>query len=196
MSDSFRRLWEDQERLRRLADPFGDLRRQAVAFQQLGVGSTTLEFLRQEEERRRLLAGFTMPDVGEAASLASEFERQRKLVEGPIEEARRSGLLDPGSDIRKSLASVMDARASYEGLFRLPGSDETGRLATEAMSASRIAREFLAEPNSLRDAMGQVRAPWVSIEDEVRSARAFADIMGIGRALQTANPFSGASSTR
>ena len=63
MSESIRRLWEEQERLRRLANPFGDLRRQADAFLQLGVGSASIDFLRQEEERRRLLAGFATSDL-------------------------------------------------------------------------------------------------------------------------------------
>lgn len=189
MSDSIRRLWEEQERLRRLSNPFGDLRRQADALRQLGVESASIDFLRHEEERCRLLTGFATSDLSDVAKIAADFEQQRKLLEGPIEEARRIGLLDPESDIRKSLSATMEAREGYERLFRLPGLDESGRLASEAMSASRIAREFLAAPNALRDAMGKVRTPWLSIEEEVRSARAFADIIGIGRGLGVSDPY-------
>jgi hypothetical protein len=61
MSDEFRRLWEQQETWRRLTDPLGDLRRHidplGDIYKQIGLGSTTMEFLRQEEERRKLLSG-------------------------------------------------------------------------------------------------------------------------------------------
>lgn len=84
MSDGFKRVWEEQERLRRLADPFGDLRRRmdpiGEAYKQLGLGSATMQFLRQEEERRKLIAGIA--DLGGVAKIAADVKRQRKLLAG------------------------------------------------------------------------------------------------------------------
>lgn len=189
MSDGIRRLMEEQERMRRLADPFGDLRRQADAFRQLGIGSATMDFLRQEEERRRLLASLTTFDIGGVAKAAAEFEHQRKLLEGPIEEARRLGLLDPNSEIRKSFSAALEARQTYEQMFRSPGLAEMERLAREAFTASQVAREFLGAPSMIQSAMEEVRSPWLSIAHEVQSARAFADIVGIGRGIGAVQPY-------
>lgn len=192
MSDSIRRVWEEQERLRRLADPFGDLRLQAEAFHQFGMGAATMDFLRQEEERRRLIAGIGNVEAMGVASTALEIERQRKLLEGPIEEARRMGLLDPTSEIRKSFATALEARDAYDRLFRLPGLDEIERLSRSAIDESRLAQEYLHGPDTIRAAMDQMQVPWLSIEKEIRSARAFADIVGIGRGLNSAAPYSAA----
>ena len=122
MSDEFRRLWEQQEALRRMMKPSGDLWRHIDpvhdAYKGLGIGSATMDFIRQEEERRRMLAD--LMDVGSVAKITQDFERQRKLLEGPVEEARRLGLFDPNSDIRKSISATMEAQQAYERLFRLP----------------------------------------------------------------------------
>lgn len=185
MSDGFKRIWEEQERLRRLADPLGDLRRRVdpigEAYKQLGLGSATMEFLRQEEERRKLIAGIA--DLGGVAKIAADVARQRKLLEGPIEEARRLGLLDPTSDLRQSMATAITARQEYERLFRLPEVDEIGRLAREAAAGTGLASAVLRDQAALQDAMARVRLPWLRVEEAGASARAFGDLIAIGRGI-------------
>ncbi len=146
MSDSIRRVWEQQEALRRMADPFGDLRRQIDpvddAYAQLGIWSETTHFLQQEEERRKLLSGVVgdyrrMGLDGDAiARMAEEAERHRKLLEGPVEEARRLRLLDLNSDLCRSMAAI-GAQQAYKRVFRRPELDEIGRLAREGLGRGR-----------------------------------------------------------
>jgi len=191
VSDEFRRLWEQQEAWRKLADPLGDLRRHidplGDAYKQLGLGSATMDFIRQEEERRKLLSGIA--DVGGVAKMAAEAERQRKLLEGPIEEARRLGLLDPASDLRQSITATMQAREAYDRLFRLPEIDEIGRLARDAIATTALARSVFGTQDVLKAVMGDVVSPWLRIESATVSARAFADVVAIGRGIDGRRPF-------
>lgn len=194
MSDGIKRMMEEQDRLRRLADPLGDLRRHidplGDAYRRLGIGSATMDFLRQEDERRRLIASFA--DVGVTAKLAADFERRRKLLEGPIEEACRLGLLDPTSDVRKSMATALTAHQKYQRLFRLPEIDEVGRLAREALNGAGLASRVLRDQEALRAAMAGVRALWLRIDEAPASARAFSDILAIGRAIDARLSFEAA----
>lgn len=191
MSDELRRLWEQQETWRRLTDPLGELRRHidplGDIYKQIGLGSTTMEFLRQEEERRKLLSGIA--DLGGAAKIAADFESQRKLLEGPIEEARRVGLFDPNSDIRQSITAAMEARQVYESMFRLPEVDELGRLAREAMGAAELTRSVFGTQDALQAAMASVQSPWLRVEENGASARAFSDIVAIGRGIDARRAF-------
>ena len=191
MSDEFGRLWEQQEAWRKLADPLGDFRRHidplGNAYKQLGLGSATMDFLRQEEERRKLLSG--IGGVGGIAEMAAEADRHRKLLEGPIEEARRLGLLDPTSDLRQSITATMQAREAYDRLFRLPQVDEIGQLARDAMATTALARSVLGTQDALKAAMSDVVSPWLRIESATASARAFADVVAIGRGIDARGPF-------
>ena len=191
MSDEFRRLWEQQEAWRKLADPLGDLRRHidplGDMYKQLGLGSATMDFIRQEEERRKVLSG--IGDVGGIVKMAAEAERHRKLVEGPIEEARRLGLLDPTSDLRQSITATMQAREAYDRLFRLAEVDEIGKLARDAMATTALARSVFESQDKLKAAMGEVVSPWLRIESATASARAFADVVAIGRGIDARRPF-------
>ena len=191
MTDEFRRLWKQQEEWRKLTDPLGDLRRHidplGDAYKQLGLGSATMDFIRQEDERRKLLSGII--DVGGIGKIATDAERHRKLLEGPIEEARRLGLLDPTSDLRESLSATMHARETYDRLFRRPEIDEIGRLARDAMSTAGLARSVFGTQDALKAVMGDVVSPWLRIESATASAQAFADVVAIGRGIDARRPF-------
>jgi hypothetical protein len=77
VSNSIRRTIEQQEAMRRLGDSLGE------AYRQLGIGSDTLRFLRDEEERRKLLS--SLYQKGAFAQVVEDAERHRKLIEGPLE---------------------------------------------------------------------------------------------------------------
>lgn len=191
MSDELKRLWEQQEQMRRLTDPLGDMRCYidplGDTYRKLGLGAGTLEFIRQEEERRRLLSGIA--DMGGSATAAADFERQRKMLEGPIEEARRLGLFDPNSDIRQSITATMQAQQEYERMFRHPEVNEISRLAREAFGAAELARSVFDTHDALQVAMAGAHSPWLRIEDAFASARAFSEIAAIGRGIHDHRAF-------
>lgn len=191
MTDEWRRMLEQQEAWRRAADPLGDLRRYVEplgdAYKQLGLGSSTMEFLRQEEERRKLLA--SIGGVDALARMAKDAERQRKLLEGPIEEARRLGLFDPASELRQSITATMEARQAFERSFRRPEFAEIDRLSRDALTTAGWARSMIGEAGTLQTAMAQLEAPWLRIDEATRSARAFADLVAIGRGIHGQSPF-------
>jgi hypothetical protein len=124
--------------------------------------------------------------------VVEDAERHRKLIEGPLEQARRLGLLDPNSDIRRSIASVAEAHNTYQHLFRRPEIGEIDRLVREALNSGGLSQSVLgaaAQMNAVQAAMTAMKSPWLSIGDEVRSAQAFSDLFAIGRGLAERPPF-------
>lgn len=202
MSDSIRRMLERDEALRHLVDPLGDARRLidplGGAYDRLGIGAETMHFLQQEEERRKLLSGilgeYPLGAIrdGTIAQMAEEAVRNRKLLEGPIEEARQLGLLDPHSDVRRSMAAALEARQTYEQLFRRPELADVNRLAREALGAGTLAASVFGDARpgaALEAAMAAMQNPWARIEHMDRSARAFAEMQAMGRILNDRPPF-------
>lgn len=172
-------------------DPLGDLRQHndplGDARKQLGVGSVMLDFLRQEEERRRTLSN--LAGLGGMEKIAHDFERQRKLLEGPVEEARRLGLFDPHSDIRKSISVVTEPQWDHERLFRLPKEAEIGQIAHHAMEGRGLVHTVFGIEEQLREAMATMRSPWLKIEDSSTSAEAFSEIVAMGRGIEVLGAF-------
>lgn len=192
MPKEIRRLMEQQEALQRKVDPWGDLRQRidplGDVYKRLGVGSATMDFLRREEVRRTtVLSSFAKVDG--AAEAAQDYARQLKILTGPIEEARRMGLLDPVSDIRQSIGTTTAAQLAYESLFRLPEISELGRIAHAAMSSASLALTVLGTEDRLQTAMAAMRSPWLQLQDSVTSAKAFSEIIAMGRGIDSLRAF-------
>lgn len=193
-SDVFRKLIEDQERLRKLTNPLGDLdsiiNPTGGALAQLTTESSAVTALRDQFDHHKMLA-----DIYGSSSLQKMFEdaeKHRKMIEGPLEEVRRIGLLDPHSDLRTSLAAVTEASRLYESAFRLPVRDELAELAKQASAASSIASTLLDDVqgiNTLRDMMEQMTQPWVHMDHVTTSTTAFAELVSIGQSLSQMMPF-------
>lgn len=194
MSDEIERLRRKEENLRRLAEPLGDLRRHLIpvgdVYKDLGLGSATLEFVRQEEERRKLTAGIA--DLSGIAKIAADAQSHLELLKGPVEEARRLGFFDPTSNLRESMAAAITAHHEYARLFRLPERVEIGQLAREALAVTDLASTMLRDQAALQTAMTELRSPWLRIEEESASARAFSDLLAIGRGINARLPFDAA----
>ncbi len=171
-----------KEEHRKMLSGFTDVGRIAKIAEDFGAG-----FVRQEEAHRKMLSG--LADVGGMAKIAQDFERQRKLIEGPVEEARRLGLFDPQSDIRKAISTTIEAQQSYKDLFRLPEVSELGRIAHEAMERVDLARTVLGTKDRLRTAMETMRSPWLQIEESLASAKAFSEIIAMGRGIDSLRTF-------
>jgi hypothetical protein len=194
MSDTFRRICEQHEAFLRLAEPLGNqwcrVDPLSDVYNKLGIGSTTIRFLQEEEERRKLLAGII--DIGAVANLTADAERQLKLLEGPIEEARRLGLLDSSSDIRSSLAMVMEVHQNYERLFSLPELAEVNRFVKEAMEADGLAKSLFAAASGnsvLQAAIAGMQNPWLNVEHAKSSVQGLIGIFAIGHGLNERAPF-------
>ena len=126
------------------------------------------------------------------AQVLENAERQRRLIEGPIEQARKLGLLNPQSDLNTAIKASMQAQADYEKLFRLPLQTELAQLSAAAAKATEIARFAYGAPGvgaSLQAAMAGMRHPYLELEDVTGSARAFAEMQAMGQALKLHAPF-------
>lgn len=193
MSDDFRGIWEHLESLRRLTDPLSDFRRNINPLPELygkeGLESDTLSFLRAEEERRKSALGGL--DTVKMELIAQEAERHRKLIEGPMEEARRQGLLDPNSEIRRCMASASESHEAFSQQFRAALPDELNKL-TMGADLGGLANNYFSYPHSLltlQTAMAEMQSPWLNINQLDQSVRAFAQIQAIGKEVNQGEPF-------
>ncbi len=194
MSDGIRQLLEQQDAMRRLTDPLSDILRTNKSvtdiYGQVGAASEAMRLFKADEERRKMFS--SIYDGGAVGQLMREMDERRKLIEGPIEQARRLGLLDPNSDLRTSLATITAEHERYRQSFALPAMSEVGRLARQALGTGTLAESVLAangRVSAVEEAMRAMRSPWLNIEHELRSTRAFGDLIGIGHGLAAFPPY-------
>lgn len=202
MSDSLRRFLEQQqESLQRLMDPMEEARklmRASSIAESLGATSTLSKVLLHEMEPQRQLSdmadGYRLGATGSEALLrvAEGARQQHNLLGSAIGEVQRLGLVGRDIQLGRSLHAGMEASRAYEQLFRRPTSEETLRLATEAISSSSIVSYVFDEQerlSDLRSRMEEMLNPWVNTGMASASARAFADLQSIGRLVNQANSF-------
>ena len=194
MSDSIRKMLEQQDAMRRLTDPISDImktsRMATEIYGQVGAASEAMRLFKADEERRKMLS--SIYDGGAVGRLMREMDERRKLIEGPIEQARQLGLLDPASDFRSSLATISAEHERYRQSFALPATTEIERLARQALGTGTLAESVLAasgRAGAVEEAMRAMRSPWLNVEHELRSTRAFGDLLGIGWGVAALPPY-------
>lgn len=192
MNDEWRRMLDQQKELRRILNPLGEAFRAtdtlADTYKKMELAKGALSHFQQEEARRKLLSG--LAGAGIAATTLADLERQHRLFEGPMKEAQRLGLFDRDSDLAGSMTAVLTARQEYERLFRLPERDQIGRFARDAlMIGGTISRASAQSQSTVQEAMEAMHTPWLRIEQDRASAKAFAEIIGIGGGLRNIPSF-------
>lgn len=183
MSDAFRRILEEQAAMKRLLKPLEDAERAlkpAEDAMRLGIGARILDVLEQEEKRRQMLAGLGSKRA--LADAAKDALRYRELLDGPIEEAKRYGLLDPMSDKHSAISSIIHAQKEYEKLFHRPSGAELSSVAREAIAHSQLVRTVLGTEDQVQAALAALSTPWLKFED-LASAQAMASILAIGKGI-------------
>jgi hypothetical protein len=146
--------------------------------------------------------------LGPTEELQKQHEAIMRASLGPMEELRRATLVNvhPAiEEMQRARAAIVDLHspwyrqleeaqrsiANYTERFRLPAVNETARLLDQLRVDP--ARDFLArfaeQECSLQRAMESIRTPWLDMQEQMRSIRGFAELQGIGAALQTAAVF-------
>lgn len=131
--------------------------------------------------------------------LVEETNRQQELMRAaaaPIQELRRTGLFGLESPLQSELDRARQLVVDYEARFRLPEMDEAARLMDEcrASPVAGILRCYMEEASNIRTAMEAMCSPWLDRAGALRSIGSFAELQGIGYALN-AMPVFGAPFT-
>lgn len=188
MSDLFRKIIEDQERIRKLTNPFGDLDRI------INPAGSTLASLTTTNAMQSLIPKSTISDklladvyrTDAFTRLGNNLAKHKFALEGPLSEARRIGLLDSRSDISKAIAAATQVQSRFDKMFRLPQLAEITGLAEQALQASSIAKilsEDLSRTDALRSAMANMTQPWLRIEHASQSAAGLAKLVTLGTGI-------------
>lgn len=146
----------------------------------------------QETLRRQLEPlSATMKALGgnSALRLARGLNRQQELVRaalGPVEELRRAGLLNAASQLGAEYRRILDMVAETEKHFRLPEIAIATKLFLEFENtgATNAIKRYHEQASELQHAMDSMRAPWLDMEDKLRSIGGFVGLQGIGHALR------------
>jgi hypothetical protein len=185
MSDDYRRFLEQQEALKRMLKPLEDLQRYIdpveTAYKDLGINTATMQLLQQEAARQKMLS--SLIDVDRATQIAQDFDRQRELLEGSAEEAKRFGLLNPQFDTYSSVKAAIEAHLDHERMFRLPAISELTGIAHKVMAESELVRKVLRTEDHLKTAMEAMHHPWLQANASFSSASALSEIIAIGRGI-------------
>jgi len=115
-------------------------------------------------------------------------EALNRAVFGPLYEFRRSKLFDVMEQGPREMGRIRQIMDSYEARFRLPEMAETARLLAEIGKPSSF-EKFGITSFRLQEAIESMRAPWLDVEEKMRSIGAFAEVQGIGHALRTMPAF-------
>jgi hypothetical protein len=142
--------------LRAALGPAEDLRKQHEALMRASLGP-------MEELRRAVLVDF----------------------HSPIEELRRAAFLDVDSSVKRHIEEAQRAMASYTERFHLPAITETALLLEQLKvdPMRDLLARFAEQESSVQRAMTRMRTPWLDMQEQMRSVAGFAELQGIGAAL-------------
>lgn len=194
MSDLVSKLIKDQERMRKLTEPYGNLSKHLVpstgAFEQLTAGSAVANMMAEQNSHAKM-----MSDIYGGSGISrimKDLEKHRSLLEGPIAEARRIGLFNQESDLMKSITAVTKANSLRDEMFRLPKLTELAGFAAQASEASKLVKMFASDMDrtkSLTGAIERMTQPWMHLENASRSATGIAELLALGNGLSRFKPF-------
>ena len=158
------------------------------------------EALRRQFEQLSARIEALQPDFRFRA-LIDDASRARNLMRtalGPVEDLRRSLQLDAVPNIANELESMRSLGVELEQQFRLPTVVETPALlrALEIDAPARALAHYRDHAGELRRAIEAMTAPWLNIEDQVRSLTGIVELQEIGHVLHTMPDFSIQSADR
>lgn len=194
MSDIVSKLIKDQERIRKLTEPYGNLSKHLIptsgVFQQLAAGSKVANLMAEQNSHAKM-----MSDIHGGSGISrmmKDLKKHKSLLEGPIAEARRIGLLDHESDLMKSIAAISKTNSLRDKMFGLPKLTELTGFAAQASEASKLAKMFASDMDrtrSLGSAIQRMTQPWMHLEHAGRSMSGIADLLALGNGLSRFKPF-------
>ena len=153
----------------------------------------TLDTVRSALEPLSALSRAINSDPGMRALLSAanrSHEAFRPML-GPIEDLRRSGLLDTGGQLASELAGIGRLAAEFQKRYRLPALTETLRhlQSPELRSLWKTLdhnREHIA---GLQHAAASLSAPWLDSTEALRSMSGFCELQGVGHQLRLSTAF-------
>jgi hypothetical protein len=110
---------------------------------------------------------------------------------GPLEELRRSGILDQLSGLSDSAKLATQALSNYRLHFELPVISECAKLFKQFQESGITAdlRRIHEQGRAIQAAMDSMSTPWLEIQNRLKSVGGFAELQSIGISLRTLGAF-------
>ena len=153
----------------------------------------TLDTLRSAVQPLSAVSRAIHSDPGTRALLAvatRSHEAIRPML-GPVEDLRRSGLLDAAGRLASELEAVSSLAAEFQKRYRLPALAETvGYLQSPELRSVWKTLDLSREQMTvLQRAAASLTAPWLDTADALRSISGFCELQGIGHQLHQSAQF-------
>ena len=153
----------------------------------------TFDTLRSALEPLSAVSRAIDADPGIRAILAASNRSHEALrpMLGPVEDLRRSGLLDAAGRLASELEGVSALAAEIQKRYRLPELAETaGHFQSPELRAIWKTLDRSREHTAaLQRAAAGLTAPWLDTADALRSISGFCELQGIGHRLRHSAPF-------
>ena len=133
----------------------------------------------------------TDPGIRDLLAAANRSHQALRPLLGPVEDLRRSGLIDAAGQFATELEGVTALAAQIQKSYRLPELAETiGHLQSlELRAIWRTLDRSTKHTASLQRAAARLTAPWLDTAAALRSVTGFCELQGIGRLLREAGAF-------
>lgn len=120
--------------------------------------------------------------------MVADIERNQAMMRmavGPLEDLRRSGILDRVASLGHEMAFAGRMIADMESRFLLPDIAEKARLFAgfDTTISATLAR-YAEDGSSIQRAIERMNTPWLDKIESIRSLGGFAALQGIGHALK------------
>jgi hypothetical protein len=154
--------------------------------------SAHLPAVRAAEEALRSIRSIT--ENSAVRNLIESMERDQAAMRaalGPFEDFRCAGLFAADSPWLREAERMQKMMAEFESRFRLPEMPEVSRLmaAFQTSHASAALVKYDEQMSAVQKAMVSMIRPWLDVQKQMRSLTTFAELQGIGHALQNMPAF-------
>ena len=153
----------------------------------------TLDTLRSAFEPLSAISRAIDSDPGVRALLAAANRSHEalRLMLGPVEDLRRSGLLDAAGRLASDLQGINKLAAELQKRYRLPAlAEAVGYLQSPELRAIWKTLDRSREHTAaLQRAAASLTAPWLDTANALRSISGFCELQGIGHQLRQSAAF-------
>jgi hypothetical protein len=158
----------------------------------LGIRSADLEAITSTQRAvAETMRSFERSGLREAIELLTRQQDAMQDLLKPMEDIARAPTLLADSSLLRELNRTQELVAAFESQYPLPALADIGTIAAvfETSSISKALASFVEDRSGLQRAMEQMATPWLDVQETVRSVTAFAEMQGMGRALESLGSF-------
>ncbi|WP_155847661.1 Swt1 family HEPN domain-containing protein [Asticcacaulis benevestitus] len=175
---------------RALIDALGAQDLVATALRHSHISSGMDAQLKADAIRAKMMAD--LMGSGALGRMAQGVEAEKLRTEQLFGQAKLAGVFAQDMKMAAAIQATVRADLAYQSKFMTVAVQDAIRLAATEQSKMGLAFETFRKAGgdaALIAAIGEMRSPWLRIDDAARSVRAFSEVVAIGHGVASSLPF-------